>query len=425
MPARRRTGDKKTSGTALLSSLAAGVDMMDVDTESTPRQHYIFNHGTGDFRNWNRQAHRGDELGSEEVGLILGSMNKEPQHVSDAHLGVPQLRRAYSFSVGDRNEPAAVAVGVRTNRGLSLNTTIPFEPDRQCMPVGPMSAGGVGVSMPTGGSRWDDLLEAAGAAAEENKILKKSPLLSHSVLPHVTGELRVPRQNINPYGPDLPAPLKMMIDVATAEADLNQIYREQRHVQNQHHTHPQNYMQNYVYTQHQYTPPTNMYHQQHPYGSHYQSYQHYSGHTSTTISPILNGTSLASLNSSNATSHASTPAYSKPSSPRAENVQHSPKIQCSLCRVHVEISMAFACTECINGFCHQCVPSPEISELEGDGLGGLSEMKIGSSPELEPQTADHVSKKRTVTKEKNQGARCGVCGVTGARYKPVRLIVRA
>ncbi|KAF8437760.1 hypothetical protein BGX38DRAFT_924110 [Terfezia claveryi] len=212
----------------------------------------------------------------------------------------------------------------------------------------------------------------------------------------------------------------MMIDVATAEADLNQIYREQRHVQNQHHTHPQNYMQNYVYTQHQYIPPTNMYHQQHPYGSHYQ---HYSGYTSTTISPILNGTSLASLNSSNATSHASTPAYSKPSSPRAENVQYSPKIQCSLCQVHVEISMAFACTECINGFCYQCVPSPEISELEGDG--GLSEMKIGSSPELESQTAEHVSKYRTVTKEVNQGAKCGVCGVTGARYKPVRLIVRA
>ncbi|KAF8416843.1 hypothetical protein EV426DRAFT_396172 [Tirmania nivea] len=231
---------------------------------------------------------------------------------------------------------------------------------------------------------------------------------------------------MNPYGPDLPAPLKMMIDIATAEADLNQIHPEQRQFQNQHHNHPQNYMQNYVHTQHHYTSPSNMY-QQHPYGSHYQPYHHYSGHAfnHTTISPILNGTSLGSFNSSNATSHASTPAYSKPSSPLAETVQYSPKIQCSLCRMHVEISMAFACTECINGFCHRCVPSPEISELDGDGLGGLSGMKIASSPELGPQTADHVSKKRAVTKEKTQRTKCGVCGVAGARYKPVRLIVHA
>lgn len=231
---------------------------------------------------------------------------------------------------------------------------------------------------------------------------------------------------MNPYGPDLPAPLKLMIDIATAEANLNQIHREQRHIHSQQYTHPQSYTLNYVHTQHQYTPPANMY-QQHPYGSHYQPYYHYSGHASnrTTISPTLNGTSLASLNSSSATSHASTPAYSKPSSPRTETVQYSPKIQCSLCRVHVEISMAFACTECINGFCHQCVPSPEISELEGDSLGGLREMKIGSSPELEPHTAEHVPKKRAVIKEKYQGAKCEVCGVPGARYKPVRLIVHA
>ena len=93
--------------------------------------------------------------------------------------------------------------------------------------------------------------------------------------------------------------------------------------------------------------------------------------------------------------------------------------------MHVEIFMAFACTECINGFCYQCVPPPEISELESDGPGGLSGMKIGSSPELEPQTTEHVPKKRDVTKEKNQGAKCRVCGVAGARYKPVRLIVHA
>lgn len=87
--------------------------------------------------------------------------------------------------------------------------------------------------------------------------------------------------------------------------------------------------------------------------------------------------------------------------------------------------MAFACTECINGFCPQCISSSEASELESDDLGGLSEMKIRSSPELEPQTAEHVSKKQAVAKDKSQGARCGVCGVTGARYKPVRLIVHA
>jgi len=144
---------------------------MDVDTESTPRQHYLFSHGNGGFRNGSRQAHRGDELDSEEVGLILGCMGRAPQHVSDAHLGAPQLRRAFSFSVGDRNGPTTVAVGaVRTSRGLSLNTAISFEPDWRGMPVGPMSAGGVRGSMPTGGSRWDDLLEAAGAAAEENKV---------------------------------------------------------------------------------------------------------------------------------------------------------------------------------------------------------------------------------------------------------------
>ena len=143
---------------------------MDIDTESTSRQHYVFSHGNGDFRNGSRHAHRGNELDSEEVGLILGSMSKAPQYVSDAHLGAPQLRRAFSFSVGDRNGPAAVAVGVRPNRGLSLNTAIPFEPDRRGMPVGPMSADGIRGSMPTGGSRWDDLLEAAGAAAEENKV---------------------------------------------------------------------------------------------------------------------------------------------------------------------------------------------------------------------------------------------------------------
>ena len=136
---------------------------MDVDTESTPRQHYVFPHG-------NSQPHKGDELSSGEVSLILDSMSKVLQHVPDAHLGAPQLRRAFSFSVGDRNGPVTVAVGVRTNRGLSLNTTVPFEPDRRGMPVGPMSAGGVRGNVPTGGSRWDDLLEAAGAAAEENKV---------------------------------------------------------------------------------------------------------------------------------------------------------------------------------------------------------------------------------------------------------------
>jgi len=224
---------------------------------------------------------------------------------------------------------------------------------------------------------------------------------------------------MNPYGPDLPTSLKVMIDIATAEADLNQIHQEQRQIRDQHHTHPQNY----AHTQHWYTPPTSMY-QQHSYGNQYRPYHYYSGNVSNhTAISILNDTSLASLNSSNATSHASTPAYSKPSSPRAETVQYLPKIQCSLCRVHVEISMAFACTECINGFCHQCVPSSEISEHEGGGLSGLREMTIGSPPELEPQTAKHVSEERAVTKEKNQGAKCGVCGVAGARYKPVRLIV--
>lgn len=142
---------------------------MDVDTESTPRQHYVFSHGN-DFRNESRQADRGDEFGSDGIDLILDSMNRTPQHVSDPNLGAPQLRRAFSFSVGDRNGPAAVAVGARTNRGLSLNTTIPFESDRRGMPVGPMSAGGDRGNVPTNGSRWDDLLEAAGAAAKENKV---------------------------------------------------------------------------------------------------------------------------------------------------------------------------------------------------------------------------------------------------------------
>jgi len=143
---------------------------MDVDTEPTARQHYVFSHQTGDLRSGSRHPDRGDELDSGGVGLSLGSMSKAPQHMSDANLGAPQLRRSFSFSVGDRNGPVTVASGARTNRGLSLNTAIPFEPDRWSTPMGPMSAGGIRASVPTGGSRWDDLLEAAGAAAEENRI---------------------------------------------------------------------------------------------------------------------------------------------------------------------------------------------------------------------------------------------------------------
>lgn len=108
-----------------------------------------------------------------------------------------------------------------------------------------------------------------------------------------------------------------------------------------------------------------------------------------------------------------------------EGAQNSPKVQCSLCRTYVDISTSLVCTECIYGFCSGCVPHYEASENVGENVGELSKMKLGSSPELEPQQVDRLSKKQSSTNGRKPRTKCGVCGVVGARYKPVNLIVHA
>lgn len=143
--------------------------MMDVDTDLTPRQHYVFGHQNGDMRYGNRYDFREDDM--DEVGLILGGMAKAPQHSSTFNQGGPHLRRAYSFSVGDTNGPTgSVANGGRARGALAVNTNIAFEHDKSNMQSGSMSAGGILSTASNGGLSWDDLIEAAKAATEENKV---------------------------------------------------------------------------------------------------------------------------------------------------------------------------------------------------------------------------------------------------------------
>ncbi|KAF8469499.1 hypothetical protein BDZ91DRAFT_54239 [Kalaharituber pfeilii] len=233
----------------------------------------------------------------------------------------------------------------------------------------------------------------------------------------------------------------MMIDIATAEAEIKERSRQQQRSAHIQQSSP--YLPATSHA-HRYMPqPTTYQSHQNPY--HYQSFQNYgpSAVNHTNISPILNGTSLASartstpLTSTNSASIASTPAYSKSSSPRSTSMHLSPKVQCSLCYTQVDIAQSLACTECINGFCQGCVQASETLDRHDhdmDGtfdIGGLSKMRLGSSPELEPRDSEcHSSvRKRTTTREtgtrgRNSNNRCGVCGVFGARYKPVRLVVR-
>ncbi|KAF8469500.1 hypothetical protein BDZ91DRAFT_54243 [Kalaharituber pfeilii] len=136
--ARRRTIDKKSSSSALaslystpaassnnLSSLAAGADLMDVDSDLTPRQHYLFGHCESrhcESRPLNEDGD--DELDSEEVGLILGGMSKSHHDISTTHHSTHQIRRAYSFSVGDSGALPGVNSGSRSRGGLAVNTNL-------------------------------------------------------------------------------------------------------------------------------------------------------------------------------------------------------------------------------------------------------------------------------------------------------------
>lgn len=242
---------------------------------------------------------------------------------------------------------------------------------------------------------------------------KKSPLLYQSVHPTVSGESTVPRRNQNPYGPELTHPLKVMMDIAVAEADNNQRHRQQPGFQPLQHAHPQNFMNSFAYP---YLPPGTIY--PNPYG--YNPYHPYANQAFNHANSFFNGSPFASRDSSGATSHASTPAYSKPSSPRLEN---SPKIQCSICHTRVDISMSLACSECINGFCQPCVLSHETFEPDNDGIGGLSKMKLGNSPELGTHGNDGTANKRPSLKSAGPMSKCGVCGVVGAKYRPVKLVV--
>ena len=255
-------------------------------------------------------------------------------------------------------------------------------------------------------------------------------MLYQSILPAVHGDC-VPRKNMNPYGPDLPPSLKMMIDIASAEAEINQRHMQLAHQQRL--EQGQGYPPNpFVAHTHRYAPQSNAYHNQHsPYATaSYNSYHQFSsGLNHNNISPTLNGTTLThslprTMESSNSTSVASTPSYSKPSSPRSEYMHSSPKIQCSLCLSHVDISQSLACTECIHGFCQACIIANTAGDSNEscDGISSLSKMKLEASPVLEARDAE--PKRRALSRSKKQAPQCGVCGVVGARYKPVRLIVR-
>lgn len=139
---------------------------MDVDIEHTPRQHYTF--GLSDFRGAHRQEET-DNGDGDEVGLSLGEMRKGRHYEISQHSNsVPQLRRAFSFSVGDSTGASgSLASGARGRVGLAVNTNVGTHPSDQ---ERAMSAGGIMNSTSGGGSTWDDLLEAAKAATEESNV---------------------------------------------------------------------------------------------------------------------------------------------------------------------------------------------------------------------------------------------------------------
>lgn len=221
----------------------------------------------------------------------------------------------------------------------------------------------------------------------------------------------------------------MMMDIASAEANLNGSYGQPQNTPLDH-AHSQSYIPNYSHLQHNYIQNGDAYsrHQNGYSASSYQFQQNYPGNavSHTTISPILNGTSLASLDSSTVASYASTPAYSKPSSPHVETMSSMPKVECSMCHTQVDISMSLACTECIHGFCHRCVMPSETSNMvdtDKDGAG-YNKRRITSPPDLQLRNGDGMIKRLPFAGDKSLISRCGVCGVPGARYKPIRLIVR-
>ena len=185
VPTRRRTIDKKTSSSALpslystpsasnddLHSLNDGADMMDVDTDSTPQQHYVFGYGNSDLKPITKGEEQGHELDGNEAGLIMNGFSKTPNVSNTQNHSTPQLRRSYSFSAGDCNgHNGSPSSGVRFRGNLAVDTSIGYEYDKSGLQSGSMSAGGIMGGESTGGSRWHDLIEAAIAATKENKVL--------------------------------------------------------------------------------------------------------------------------------------------------------------------------------------------------------------------------------------------------------------
>lgn len=178
VPVRRRV-EKKGSGsntssfystpsassqdlTAMTNSV---VDLMDLDCDLTPRQNFLMSGYPG-------RARHEEEIDEDEVGLILGGMSRSHHDISKSDTGANQLRRAYSFSAGDGlNGNISKAAKPRGNLAVQTNLSSQRYPGEK-FPSGSLSAGGLAGkewNNQDSGSAWDELIEAALAAREENQ----------------------------------------------------------------------------------------------------------------------------------------------------------------------------------------------------------------------------------------------------------------
>lgn len=243
----------------------------------------------------------------------------------------------------------------------------------------------------------------------------------------------------------------MMMDIASAEAEIMQREKAQARQRQQHQQQHQSYQSQHTRMTQQshpmyannsaqqwYNPPMSYYNGTPSHTMYSSGPPQYSHNNSYQMSPMLHGGAYRSgSTSTNPTSTASSPPFSKPSSPRVSSAQRPPRIQCSMCHIEVDLSSSLACTECIHGFCRGCVsansePTERDRELEKDmegivaGVGGINRMSLGS-PALDAQRNDGSEKFQPISRPSEgtrpKGARCGVCGVSKPKYKPVNLIV--
>lgn len=70
------------------------------------------------------------------------------------------------------------------------------------------------------------------------------------------------------------------------------------------------------------------------------------------------------------------------------------------------------------------MPSETSNIVETKDGAGYNKRRIASPPDLKLRNGDAIIKRLPFTEGSSPVSKCGVCGVTGARFKPIRLIVR-